>query len=56
MNEEHRANVEQMKEIMVERRTGNSIMFEKVDKKVLNVLADKVNKTIKYLKVRGLQK
>ena len=36
LSEEHRANVERLKTIMVEGRTGDGIMFnKKVDKKVL---------------------
>ena len=35
---------------MVEKRTGDGIMFEKVDKKVLNVQTNRVNEVIKYLK------
>lgn len=50
LSEEHRANVKQLKEIMVEKRTGDGIMFEKVDKKVLNVPTDRVNEATKYLK------
>ena len=35
---------------MMEERTGNKIMFKKVDKKVLKVQTDKGNKAVKYLK------
>ena len=35
---------------MMEERTGNKIMFKKVDKKVLKVQADKGNEAVKYLK------
>ena len=50
LSEEHRANVKQLKEIMVEKRTDAGIMFEKVYKKVLNVQTDRVNEATKYLK------
>ena len=36
-SEEHQAIVEQLEIIMVEGRTGDGIMFKKVDKKVLKV-------------------
>ena len=39
---------------MVEGRTGDDIMFKKVDKKVLNVQTDRVNKAIKYLKSKSI--
>ena len=41
---------------MVEGRTGNVIMFKKVDKKVLKVQTDKVNEAIKYLKSKSIAK
>ena len=41
---------------MVEGRTGNGIMFKKVDKKVLKVQTDKVNEAIKYLKSKSIAK
>ena len=50
LSEVHRANVKQLKEIMVGKRTGDGIMFEKVDNKVLNVQTDRVNEATKYLK------
>ena len=50
LSEEHQATVEQLKKIMMEGRTGDVIMFKKVDKKVLNVQTDRVNEAIKYLK------
>ena len=39
---------------MVERRTGDGIMFKKVDKKFLKVQTDKVNEAIKYLKSKSI--
>ena len=39
---------------MVEGRTGNGIMFKKVDKKVLKVQTDRVNEAIKYLKSKSI--
>ena len=41
-------------EIMVERRTGDGILFKKVDKKFLKVQTDKVNEAIKYLKSKSI--
>ena len=37
MSEKHRTIVEELKEIMMEGQTGDSIMFKKVDKKVFKV-------------------
>ena len=54
MNEEHRAIVEHLKRIMVEGRTGDGIMFMKVDKKALKVPTDGVNEAIKYLKSKNI--
>ena len=54
MSEEHWVIVEQLKKIMVEGRTGNGILFKKVDKKVLKVQIDRVNKVIKYLKTKSI--
>ena len=55
LNEEHQVIFEQLKTIMVERRTGNSfIMFKKGDKKVLKVQTDRVNEAIKYLKNKNI--
>ena len=54
LSEKHRKIVEQLKEIMVERRTDNGVMFEKV-KKVLKIQADRfINETIKYLKSKSI--
>ena len=50
LSEQYRTIVKQLEEIMVEKRTGDDIMFEKVDKKVLNVQTYRVNEAIKYLK------
>ena len=47
--------VEQLKKILVEGRTGDDIMFKKVDKKVLNVQADRVNDfAIKYINSKSI--
>ena len=55
LSEEHRAIVEQLKEIMVEGRTDNGIMFKKVNKKVLKVQINSViNEAIKYLKSKSI--
>ena len=54
LSEEHRANVEQLKKIMVKGRTGDGIMFKKVDRKVLKVQTDRVNEAIKYLKSKNI--
>ena len=50
LSEQYRTTVKQLEEIMVEKRTGDGIMFEKVDKKVLNVQTNRVSEAIKYLK------
>ena len=54
MNEEHWAIVEHLNRIMVEGRTGDDIMFMKVDKKALKVPTDGVNEAIKYLKSKNI--
>ena len=46
LNEEHQVIVEQLMKIKVERRTGEDIMFKKVDKKALNIQTDRVNEAI----------
>ena len=52
---EPQVTVEQLKKIMVEGRTGDDIMFKKVDKKVLNVQADRVNDfAIKYINSKSI--
>ena len=43
-----------MKEIIVEGRTDDGIMFKNVNKKVLKVQTDRVNDTIKYLKSKNI--
>ena len=54
LSEKHRKIVEQLKERMVEGRTDNGIMFEKVNK-VLKIQTDRViNETIKYLKSKSI--
>ena len=54
LSEQHRAIVEQLKKIIVEGRTGDDIMFKKVDKKILNVQRNEVNEAIKYLKNKSI--
>ena len=54
MSEEYRTTVEQLKEIIVEGRTDDGIMFKNVNKKVLKVQTDRVNDTIKYLKSKNI--
>ena len=39
---------------MVEGRTGDGIMFKKVDKKVWNVQTDRINEAIKCLKSKSI--
>ena len=51
LSEEHWAIVEQLRKVMVGGRTGDGIMFKKVDKKVQT---DRVNKAIKYLKSKSI--
>ena len=50
LSEEQWANVEQLKTIIMERRTDNGIMLKKVDEKLLKVQIDRVTEAIKYLK------
>ena len=54
LSEEHWANIEQLREIIVEERTGNSIMLKEMDKKILKVLTGRVNEVIKYLKSKSI--
>ena len=54
LSKEHETIVEQLKKIMVEGRTSDGIIFEKVDKKVLKVQTDRVNEAIKYLKSKSI--
>ena len=54
MSEKHRTIVEQLKEIMVERRTGDGISFKKMDKKVLKVQTDRLSKAFKYLESKSI--
>ena len=53
LSEEQPTIVEQLKEIMVEERTGDEIIFKKVDKKVLKVQTYRVNEAIKYLESKS---
>ena len=54
LREEHQVIVEQFKKIVLEGRTGDDIMFKKVDKKVLKVHTERVNEVIKYLKSKSI--
>ena len=54
MSVEHQAIVEQLKKIMVEGRKGDSIIFKKVDQKVLKIQTNRVNEVIKYLKSKSI--
>ena len=47
LSQEYWTTVEQLNEIMMEKRTGVDIMFKKVDKKVLKVQTDIDNEAIK---------
>ena len=46
--------VEQLKKIMVKRRTSDDFTFKKVEKNILKVQIDKVNKAIKYLESKSI--
>ena len=52
LNDEDRKIVERFKEIMLEGKTSDGIMFKKVDKKTLKVETDRVNDAIKYFKTK----
>ena len=54
LREEHQVIVEQFKKIVLEGRTGDDIIFKKVDKKVLKVQTEGVNEVIKYLKSKSI--
>ena len=54
LSEEHRTVGEQLKQIMVEGRTGDGIICKKVSKRALKVQMDRVNKAIKYLKNKNI--
>ena len=54
LNDEHRNIVEQLNEIMLEGKTSDGIMFNKVDKKTLKVQTDRVNDAIKYFKSKNI--
>ena len=53
-NDEHRKIVERLNEIMLEGKTSDGIMFNKVDKKTLKVQTDNVNYAIKYFKSKSI--
>ena len=54
LNDEHRKIVERINEIMLEGKTSDDIMFEKVDKKTLKVQTDRANDAIKYFKGKNI--
>ena len=54
MSVEHQVIVEQLKKIMVEGRKGDSIIFKKVDQKVLKIQINRVNEAIKFLKSKSI--
>ena len=54
LNDEHRKIVERLNEIMLEGKTSDDIMFEKVDKKTLKVQTDRANDAIKYFKGKNI--
>ena len=54
MSEDHQVIVEQLKKIMVEGRKGDSIIFKKVDQKVLKIQINRVNEAIKFLKSKSI--
>ena len=54
MSEDHQVIVEQLKKIMVEGRKGDSIIFKKVDQKVLKIQINRVNEVIKFLKSKSI--
>ena len=54
MSVEHQVIVEQLKKIMVEGRKGDSIIFKKVDQKVLKIQTNRVNEAIKFLKSKSI--
>ena len=56
LNDKHRRIVEGLNEIMLEGKTGEDIMFKKVDKKTLKVQIDRVNDVIKYFKSKSITK
>ena len=54
LNDEHRKIVERLNEIMLEGKTSDGIMFNKVEKKILKVQTDNVNYAIKYFKSKSI--
>ena len=55
LNDEHRKIVERLNEIMLDRKTSDSVMFKKVDKKTLKVQTDRVNDASKYFKSKNIR-
>ena len=56
LNDEHRKIVERLNKIMLDRKTSDSVMFKKVDKKTLKVQTDRVNDAVSILKAKTSQK
>ena len=54
LNDEHRKIVERLNETMLDRKTSDSVMFKKVDKKTLKVQTDRVNDAMKYFKSKNI--
>ena len=54
LNDEHRKIVERLNETMLDRKTSDSVMFKKVDKKTLKVQTDRVNDASKYFKSKNI--
>ena len=52
--DEHRKIVEQLNEIMLGKKTCDSIMFKKEDKKTMKVQTYRVNEAIKYFKSKKI--
>ena len=54
LSEEHRTIVEQLKKIMMEGETSESVMFNKVNKEGLKIQTNRRNEVIKYLKSESI--
>ena len=53
-SEEVKGIVDRLKEIMVEGKRSDEIMFKKLDRRALEIQVDKVNKGMKYVKCRTI--
>ena len=54
LNDDHGKIAERLNEIMLEGKTSDGIMFNKVEKKILKVQTDNVNYAIKYFKSKSI--